>query len=679
MTETGHRKLAAIMFTDIVGYTATMARDERQALKILEQTRNVLQPLIKAHAGQWLKEMGDGTLSAFESATEAVNCALEIQRELARTGSFKLRIGIHVGDVLFEGGDVFGDGVNVAARIEPLAQPGGISVSDPVYDAIRNKPEIDAVFLGQKQLKNMNRPVKVFELTGEGLPPPRQGSRPVKERLPVVRAILRRAVWLPAAVAVAGLAGYALIARLPMRGGAITSVAVLPFKNFTGDPEQDYFVEGMHEAIIANLAQIKALTVTSRTSVMRYKDSDKLLPQIARELGVDALVEGSVIQADDSVRITAQLIDARTDQHLWAEEFDRDLRHVLALQSEVAKAIARRIRIALTPAEEAQLAGSPLPVDPAAYGAYLRGRHHWNKRTLDGLNRSMEYFNQAVDIDPTFALGYAGLADAFNMQGSYSYLPPRDVLPRAGAMARRALSLDSTLAEAHAALAAFQFNYEWDWEAAEKTFLHALRLNPGYATAHHWYAQLLIATGRTEESFQAMARAAELDPLDLEIGGGLARKYYFARQYDHAIEQCLKTLELDDRHFFPYIYLGLSYAYKGMFEEAIPALQTALALSGGSALVASGLGYTYGLAGREQDALAILAELNAAADERYIPAVSMAAIHTGLGDLEAAMSWLEKAYSERHHYLIFFRVEPMVDPLRSHPRFVNLLQKMNLD
>ncbi len=672
------RKLAAIMFTDIVGYTAHMARDEQGALKLLQESREVLQPLIKAHGGQWLKEMGDGTLSSFDSATEAVTCALNIQRSLAESGSFKLRIGIHVGDVIFEGGDVLGDGVNVASRIENLARPGGICVSEQVYDSIRNKPEIGAVFLGKKQLKNINRPVKVFALTGEGLPPPGPKSRPVKESLPPARRILRRWGLLVPTALLAGLIGYVAISQREPLNGGITSIAVLPLENYTGDPDQNYFVEGMHDAIISNLAQIKALKVISRTSVMQYRGSEKPIPKIARELGVDAIVEGSVTKAADSVRITAQLIHGRTDEHWWAGSYDRDLRHVLSLQNEVARAIAEQIKIAITSVEEARLA-SARTVNPEAYEAYLKGRHHWNKRTPDGLNQSLAYFTQAIELDPNSALGYSGLADAYNMIGSYSYYPPSDMLPKAKEAALQALAIDSIRAEAHASLAAVQLNYDWDWDAAEESFRTAIELNPGYAIAHHWYSQYLIAMGRTDESFRAMERALQLDPLNLEINSTLARKLYFTRQYDEAIKQCLKTLEIDDPFFLTHTYLGLSYAHKGMFEEAISSLQTAVALSGENPLVICALGYVYGIAGRDKDAQSILEELLAAARARYVPAVSIAAVYMGLGDKDSVFEWLEKAYQERHHYLVFFKVEPMVDSLRSDPRFTALLEEMGLD
>ena len=351
---------------------------------------------------------------------------------------------------------------------------------------------------------------------------------------------------------------------------------------------------------------------------------------------------------------------------------------MLALQSDVARAIAQQIRIAITPVEKARLSSSGT-VHPEAYAAYLKGRHHWNLRTFDGLNQSIRYFEEAIAIDPTLAQGYAGLADAFNMLGSYSYLPPKEMLPKAGAMARQALALDSGLAEAHTALAGVQMNYQWDWEAAEKSYRRAIELNPGYPTAHQWYSQLLIATGRAEESFRAIERALLLDPFDLDIIGTLARNYYFARQYDRAIEQCLKTIEIDDRFFPAYVYLGLAYTQQGRFEEAIPALQTATQLSGDNALVRSSVGYAYGLAGREKEARDLLGELQAAGETGYIPAISLATIHAGLGELDAVFADLEQAYDERHHYLIYFKVEPLTDLLQGDPRFADLLAKMNLD
>jgi tetratricopeptide (TPR) repeat protein len=351
---------------------------------------------------------------------------------------------------------------------------------------------------------------------------------------------------------------------------------------------------------------------------------------------------------------------------------------VLSLQSEVARAIANQIKIAITPMEEARLT-SARTVNPEAYEAYLKGRHHWNKRTPDGLNKSLAYFEQAIELDSSCALGYSGLADAFNMIGSYSYYPPSDMLPKAKEAALQALAIDSTRAEAHISLAAVQLNYDWDWQAAEEGFRRAIELNPGYALAYRWYSQYLIAMGRIEESWDAINRALELDPLNLEINGEAARKFYFTRQYDQAIEQCLKTLEIDDRFFLTQSYLGLSYAHKGMYEEAIPPLQAAVALSSENPLVKCGLGYVYGIAGREKEAQDVLEELFVTAKTRYVPAISIAAVYMGLGDKDRVFEWLEKAYQERHHYLVFFQVEPMVDNLRSDPRFMALLEKMGLD
>ncbi|MEE9162213.1 MAG: tetratricopeptide repeat protein, partial [Candidatus Neomarinimicrobiota bacterium] len=298
---------------------------------------------------------------------------------------------------------------------------------------------------------------------------------------------------------------------------------------------------------------------------------------------------------------------------------------------------------------------------------------------LGGLSQSIRHFEQAIAIDPGFALPYAGLADAFIALGSYSYRTPREMLPQAGTLARKALALDSTMAEAHTALAEVQFNYDWDLVAAERSFQRAIALKPGYRKAYDWYAQLLVATGREVEGIKTSVDAVPLNPLDTETYGSLALVYYFAHQYDQAIEHCRKALELDEAYFTAHVYLGLAYAQKGMFGKAIPPLEAAVQLSGGSALVKSSLGYAYGLAGRDREARELLNELRAAAETQYVPAISMAAIHMGLGERDAVFKWLDKAYKERHHYLIFSKVEPMMDGLRSDPRFQALLAKMNLD
>ncbi|MFQ5927272.1 MAG: adenylate/guanylate cyclase domain-containing protein, partial [Terriglobia bacterium] len=561
MAETQQRKLAAIMFTDMVGYAALSQKDEALALELLDAHRRLLRPIFPTHGGKEIKTMGDAFLVEFASAVEAARCAIEMQKALvARNATvsadrrIQIRIGLHVGDMVMQENDVFGDGVNIASRIEPLAEPGGICLSEQVFDQIRNKIEEPTVRLGKGELKSIQVPVEIYRI----VLPWERGRVPFSDRL---RFSLRQkrirsfAVALIAIVLLAGVGWWLFRGGTPIVApGQITSLAVLPLENFMGDPEQEYFVDGMTEALITELSKIGALKVISRTSAMHYKDSDKPLPEIARELGVDAVVEGSVLRAGEEVRITAQLIHGTTDTHLWAKSYERDLRNILALQSEVAQAIADEIKLKLTPQEQARLARAQ-PVNPAAYEAYLRGRYYWNKRTEEGFRKGLEYFQQAAEIDPEYALAYAGLADSYNTLGSYAALPPNVAYGQGKVAAIQALELDDTLAEGHNALAWWKMDYEWDWSSAEREFRRAIELNPSYATAHHQYSHLLTAMNRTEEMLAESQRALELDPLDLIINVHLGARYYYARQYDQAIEQLQKVVEMDPN--FPQAHRSL--------------------------------------------------------------------------------------------------------------------------
>lgn len=437
---------------------------------------------------------------------------------------------------------------------------------------------------------------------------PRRGYRfiyPVEGREPPARR--RRWVTALALVALPGMLAVMFALNLgglrdrllgrPMPG-EITSIAVLPLENLSGDPEQDYFTDGMTEMLITELSKIGALKVISRQSVMQFKGTDKPLPEIARELDVDAVVEGSALHIGERVRITVQLIEAATDRNLWADNYDRDVSDVLELHSEVAQAIARQIKIAVTPEEETRLA-SGRPLNPKAHEAYLRGRYHWNKRTEEGLKKSIEHFQQAVEMDRGYALAYAGLADAYVFLGGYQVFPPKEVNTKAKAAALKALELDDTLAEVHASLAIAKLS-EWDWLGAERELKRAIELNPSYATAHHWYAYYLETLGRFDEAVEEIQRARELDPLSLIIDI-TAGDIMFQRvgQYDKAIAHYRKTLELDPNFGMTHEWLGRAYAQKGMYEEAIAEYQRSVSLSGRSPRVMAGLGYTYAVAGGE--------------------------------------------------------------------------------
>jgi TolB-like protein/Flp pilus assembly protein TadD len=455
----------------------------------------------------------------------------------------------------------------------------------------------------------------------------------------------------------------------------IESLAVLPLENLMGDPKQEYFVDGMTEALIAELGQISSLRVISRTSVMRFKGTRPPggLPEIARQLNADAVIEGSVLRGGDRVRITVQLIDARADRHLWAENYERDLRDILALQSEVAGAIAIKIQGALAPQEQERLAHTP-PVNPAAQEAYLKGTY-LNQGTNEQRRKAREYFEQAVSIDPGYAPAYAGLADYY---WATPELPAAVAMPEAKRYALKALDLDPSLVRAHTALAAVRYYGDWDWSAAEKEFKRALELNPSDADAHRMYSIYSSALGRGEEALAEIRRAQQLDPLSNLTQVTAGWTFYYARQYDRAVEQCRRIVESDPNSDGGYDCLGSAYLAKGLYEEAIAASQRAVSLSGSDPARVLGLARAYALAGRKAEARKVLQEWRRLSKGAYLPPCYFAAVYVALGENEQAFTWLEKAYRERDIYLTWLKVDEALDPLRPDPRFHELLSRVGL-
>ena len=458
----------------------------------------------------------------------------------------------------------------------------------------------------------------------------------------------------------------------------IRSLAVLPLKNLSGDVSQDYFTDGMTEELITQLGQISALRVISSTSVMLYKDVDKPLAEIARELSVQAVVEGSVLRSGDRVRITAQLIRVPADEQMWAHSYEGDLHDTLTLQSKVAQAIAEQIRATLSRRQQAALR-KPKTVSPDAYEAYLKGRYFWNKRTGDGLKKAINYFSRAIETDPTYAEAYSGLADSYALSGDWEYavLSPQYAFHQARAAATKALALDDSLGEAHTSLA-FAFDlYAWDWAAAEKEYQRAIELNPGYATAHHWYAWHLLMMGRNSEGIFELKRAESLDPLSLIISADLADALCIAHLYDGSVQQSKKTLEMDPNFAAAHYQLGQAFAQKHMHDEAIAEFQRAIELSGHSGAFDSNLAYVYAMSGRKREAEDIVKELKARPDENHSIDANVALVYVGLGDHDQAMIWLNKAYEARFNPSILLR--PAFDPLRSDARFRGLRRGLGLE
>jgi TolB-like protein/DNA-binding winged helix-turn-helix (wHTH) protein/Flp pilus assembly protein TadD len=488
--------------------------------------------------------------------------------------------------------------------------------------------------------------------------------------------------------ALIGLASASLLAALAygtwyastMRAGppaAKVILAVLPFDNLSRDPDQEFFSDGLTEEMIAQLGKLnpERLTVISRGSVAKYKDSRLPANQIGGELHADYLVQGSVRRASDRVRITVQLIQVRDQTDLWAESYDRELKDILTLQDSVSRTIANQIHITLTPGQQTRPRGGNL--DPEAYEAYLKGRYYWNKRTADGLQKALIYFEQAINKDPTYGAAYSGLADCNSGLAWHGFKSPAEALPAANAAALKAIEIDPRSAEAHASLG-LVLTHRWDWAEAEAEFKQALQLDPRYANAHHWYGDYLSIMGRHDEALLEARQALVLDPLNLMISTWVGRRYYLAHKYEAAIEQGRNTVELDASFAAAHLLLGEDYVQVGEHEQGLTELQTAANLSGNSPLYLAQVAVAQASAGRKPEALQIVAQLQTISSTRYVSPYGLAQIFAALSDKDQTFKWLQIAYDDRAVWMSYLAVDPVFDSFRSDQRFQDLLRRVRL-
>ncbi len=508
-----------------------------------------------------------------------------------------------------------------------------------------------------------------FEMTPEGMKRTEEISP--NERLP--QWSKRKFVALIASVAVVALALLAF--QLMERRASEKSIAVLPFDNLSRDPDNAYFAEGVQDEILTRLAKIADLKVISRTSTQRFKSAPEDLPQIAKQLGVAHILEGSVQKQGHQVRVNVQLIKAATDAHVWADSFDRDLTDIFAVESEIARSVADKLRAELTGSEARAIAAHPTK-NSEAYQLYLKGRFFWNKRTAKDFDAALTYFQQAIDQDPDFALAYAGLADTYVLLSGYAAASPTESLPRAKAAALKALDLDDSLGEAHASLAQAVCAYDFDFTRAEQEFRRAIVLNPNYATAHQWYAEMLNAMGRFDEAIRQIKRAWQLDPLSVIINADVGTVLCTAGHYDEAIPQLQKTLRMDPDFYYAHWNLGQALELKGRTDEAIAEYKKATALNDDPLPLAL-LGRLYGNLGRKDEAQKILARLHEIAKERYVSFYSFAVVEMGLGEKQEAIRLLERAYEDHNGYdIAFIKTDPLLNPLRGEPAFQALVAKV---
>jgi serine/threonine protein kinase/Flp pilus assembly protein TadD len=482
-----------------------------------------------------------------------------------------------------------------------------------------------------------------------------------------------------------GMATIALIVSLAAAAGwvhrsvgqreTIDSLAVLPFVNTSADPNTEYLSDGITESLINSLSQLPHLKVMSRDSAFMYKGKQTDARTVGSALGVRAVLEGRVMQHGDNLEISAELVDTRDNSHIWGQQYSRKSADIFALQGELAKEMTTMLRVRLTGDDQRRMTKS-YTANPEAYQDYLKGRYWWNKRTEEGLNKGIEYFQQAIAKDPTYALAYSGLADCYNLLAWYGFVSSKETYPRAKDSAQKALEIDDTLAEAHASLAWIKTYYDWDWSGAEKEFQQAIQLNPSYATAHNWYGNELEYVGRREEAIAEHKRALELDPLSLIVNTNLGLAFYMARQYDQAIEQYQKTLQLDPNFITAHSFLGLVYIQKSMYKEGIAEFEKELVISPGNTNTLSGLGYAYAVAGRGAEAQKVLDKLQQLSKRKHVSAGPIAQIFVALGEKDEAFEWLKKGSED--HSITTVKLDPAYDPLRSDPRFADLLRRMNL-
>ena len=674
------------MFTDMVGYSALSQRNEALALEMLEEHRGVLRGFFPKHQGTEIKTTGDGFLVEFASALAAVRCAVEIQRALAERNQaqpaerqVRIRIGIHVGDVVRSAGDVHGDGVNIAARIEPLAEPGGVCISNSVYDQIENKVEHALVRLSRPELKNIQASVQVYKLVLDR-------TRPAASAAPNRR---RRALALGVVVLlVAGLLLMLKFGTRPKSAASATnattstadqkSIAVLPFVNMSADKDNEYFSDGITEEILNGLARTPGLRVAARTSAFSFKGKNESVQRIGEALKVGMVLEGSVRRAGKQLRITAQLISVADGFHLWSDTFDRQAEDVFAIQTEVAQKVTEVLKVKLLAGSgpNATLAGTD---NLEAYDLYLRGRHFWNLRTGADVQRAVGLFQQATEKDPKFAAAYAALAASYVLLPEYAAVPVREAIPKARAAARRALELDGRLAEAHAVLG-YCAQSDWDLVGAEQEFQEALRLNPNHATSHQWYSGLMRdLLGKQDEALAEIRKAQALDPLSAVIQDNIGACFYVAGRYDEALVELDKAPKLSPDFLPAYSDRGSLFLAQKKIPEAIAEFEKIRKITGDTPYALGGLGYAYARAGRTNEARQILEKLQNLSASGSSAFGQISFVYQGLGDLDQAWVWAERNVESREDDPRRWKLDPLNADLVKDPRYPALLKKFGLD
>lgn len=643
MDNNKYRMLSAIMFTDIEGYTALMQTDEKNAIEIREKHRSVLEKCISDFNGKILQFYGDGTLSTFNSAVEAVKCAVEIQKNLNQEPKIPVRIGVHLGDIVFQDDGIYGDGVNIASRIESLSISGAILISDKVNDELGSHSDLSTRSLGRYTLKNVSRPCEIFAVIDKHL------------NIPTPEQIRSKT------------------------GEVKKSIAVLPFVNMSADKDNEYFSDGMTEEILNALAGVDGLQVTSRTSSFVFKNQNIDVRTIGKELNVKTVVEGSVRKAGNKVRITAQLINTSDGYHIWSDVYDRDLEDVFAVQDEISRKIANTLRRKLDLSKESEEESQSVPRNLEAYELYLKGRYHWYRWTPTEVFKAKKYYEKAIALEPNSAEYNTAMASVYTFLGAVGYMNSNEAYTKAKDFGTKALKLDDSFAESHLAIAMVKMFFEWDWKGAEESFKKTIDINPGSSDAHQYYSMFLQIMRRDNEAVIQAKIAAELNPLSPLTNSILGDAYRNSGRFAEAIDIYSKISQADPQYRTSVYGLGWSYWELGETENAEKTFMKAQNMTSADDKGITQLGYIYAKTGRIEKANECLRKLLEREKREKDTSLSVdhAIIYSGLGEFDKAFEYLEKAFREKQGGLLFIRSIHWKE-LNVDPRMTSLLKRMNL-
>lgn len=639
------RQLAAILFADMTGYTALMQENEQLAREKRVRLKQVLESVIAAHHGKILQYYGDGSLSIFSSAIDSVRAAVALQYSLRQQPRVDIRIGIHTGDVMIEEETIYGDGVNLASRIESLAVPGSVFISEKVYDEIKNHSDFSAREMGYFELKNIKQPIRVFAISNSGVVVPSREELKGK-----MRAIHNR-------------------------------LAVLPFVNMSADPENEYFSDGITEELLNALTRVDGLQVTSRTSSFAFKGRNDDIRDIAIQLNVDRVLEGSVRKSGNRVRITAQLINASDGYHIWSENYDRDLTDIFQVQDEISGIIANKLRENLAVKTHEQPLVKKAPRNITAYTHYLKGLHYWNRQTPDDYRKAATHFEQAFETDPGYAQAWAMAANVYGILGAIGQILPEKAFAKVHEYADRALRLDDTVAEGHTAKASAYLTYEWNWKKGYEELQKAIQLNPHSTQANDLLSYYYVIMGRSREAVEIMEKLEELDPLSPLIMQSLANNYMFNERYEDALRQAEKLLEIDPQRRIAIELKGWAIGMGGDWEKALPYFEKVHRLNNNPLKGLMGLGFAYAKLGKRAEAMEIIQRLETRQQQEPDSVIDadIAAIWWGLGDADKTFYYVNQCADKKMGPPAYFLEYPAYKPIKEDPRYQLLKKKMGMD